>query len=142
MMAWLNATPKPPEGSKRAELIQKKKAEAPKLSRLAEMKRAKIEPAMPPNPLPHLVEWFIEMGMSEANGMGMSPISWREIDAWCHRTGIDLSPWEAQILRRLSVEYLAESRRAEDENCPSPCRTEVTQSERETEQARLEMVLG
>lgn len=139
-MAWLHATPKPPEGTKRA--ANQQKNEAPKLSRLDDMKRSGILPAMPANPLPHIVEWLVEMGISESNGMGASPLSWQEISAWCERTGVDLSPWEARLIRALSVEYIGFSRRAEDENCPSPCRTEVTQRERDTEQARLESVLG
>ena len=74
--------------------------------------------------------------------MGAGPLSWREIDAWCNRTHIDLAPWESRLIRRLSVEYLAEGRRAESENCPPPWRAEVTAEEVQTEVDRLRMVLG
>jgi hypothetical protein len=117
-------------------------AKAPALSRMAEMKAKKIPVQMPPSPAYHLVEHFIEMGMSEAAGMGMVPLSWREINAWCDRTRVDLAPWEARLIRKLSTEYLAESRRAESENCPPPWRAEVTQRELDVEQARLELLLG
>jgi hypothetical protein len=137
-MAWLNATPKPPSGSKRAD----PKFERKVLSRQAQMKKDGVPLRWPPNPLPHIVTRFIEIGMSESNGMGSSPLSWREINEWQRATGVELAPWEARLIRRLSSQYLAESRKAEDENCPPPWRAEVTQREREIEQAKLEMVLG
>nr|WP_277923477.1 hypothetical protein [Sphingomonas sp. TREG-RG-20F-R18-01] len=114
----------------------------PTLSRMATMKKDKLPVVMPPAPAYHLVEYLIEMGMSEAAGMGMVPLSWREINAWCDRTRVDLAPWEARLIRRLSTEYLAESRRAESENAPPPWRAEVTQRELDIEMARLEMLLG
>ncbi|WP_243395567.1 phage tail assembly chaperone [Sphingomonas oleivorans] len=137
-MAWLNATPKPPEGTKRAEA----KDRPPALSRIEQMKRDKITPRMPPNPAPHLITWLVEIGLTEEAGMGRGPISWQSIDAWCNRTSIDLEPWQSRLLRSLSTEYLAESRRAESENCPAPWRAEVTEREKEVEVARLRMVLG
>jgi hypothetical protein len=137
-LAWLNATPKPPEGSKRADPKFQRKL----LTRQDQMKKDGIPVRMPPNPAPHIIGRFVEIGISEANGMGASPLSWREINEWQRATSVDLSPWEVRLLRRLSTEYLAESRKAESENCPPPWRAEVTQREREVEQARLEMVLG
>lgn len=136
-MAWLHATPKPPEGSKRAQVEQ-----AVKISRLDRMKKDRIVPKMPPNPAPHIIDRLVEIGLTEAAGMSASPLSWREIMEWQRATGHDLPPWELKLLRKLSVEYLAESRRAESENCPPPWRAPVTQREGETEEARLRMVLG
>jgi hypothetical protein len=137
-MAWLNATPKPDERSKQA----RPEFQRPRISRFDRLKRDKIPVAMPPNPAPGIVNRLMEIGLSESAGMGAAPLGWATIDAWCNRTGVDLPPWEARLIRHLSVEYLAESRRAESENCPPPWRAEVTQREREVEQARLEMVLG
>lgn len=137
-MAWLNATPKPDERSKAAD----PRFERPKISRIERMKRDKIPIAMPPNPAPSIVDRLMEMGLSEAAGMGAAPLSWLSIDAWQRVTGITLPTWEVRLLRKLSIAYLAENRAAESENCPPPWRAEVTQREREVEQARLEMVLG
>jgi len=139
-MAWLHAVPKPDEGTKRAKMGNA--AATPQISRIDKLKRDKIPVQMPPNPAPHLVGFLVEMGMSEAAGMGMVPLSWREINAWCDGTRVDLAPWERRLIRKLSTEYLAESRRAESENCPPPWRAEVTQRELDVEQARLEMLLG
>lgn len=96
---------------------------------------------MPPNPAPHLTDRLIEIGLTEPGGMG-GPISWQTIDAWKRGTSVPLDPWEARLLRRLSIAYHAETRRAEDETCPPPWRAEVTARERAIEEATLRSVLG
>lgn len=106
------------------------------------MKKDGIEPKMPPNPAPHIIYRLTEIGLTEANGMGASPLSWREIEAWQRSTRVRLAPWEARLIRQLSIEYLGEARRAESENCPAPYHTEVTRREREVEEEQLRMVLG
>lgn len=136
-MAWLNATPKPDESTKRASPVA-----AGEGSRLDQYKRQKIDPPMPPNPAPHIIDRLVEIGLNEAAGMGVGPISWLSIDAWQRLTATYLSPWEAKLIRALSVEYVAESRRAESETCPPPWRAKVTARERDTELQRLQMVLG
>lgn len=137
-LAWLGTAPQPPAGSKRAE-----HAKAPnKITRLDRMKADRIKPQMPPNPMPHLTAQLIEIGITQAGGMGPVPLSWQEIEAWRRCTGARLSRWELRLIRSLSVAYIAESRRAESDTCPPPWRGEVTEREREVEDARLRMVLG
>lgn len=65
-------------------------------------------PLLPPNPAPYLTDWLFEIGPTQANGMGEGRIGWREIEAWEGRMGIELMPWEAKLLRRLSGEYADE----------------------------------
>lgn len=133
MLGWLHATPVPPKESKRV---------PSKLSRLERMQRDRIDPEMPPNPAPHITGWLVDMGIVEARGMGNAVLSWGEIDAWCRRTRVDLEPWVARLIRHLSAAYIAEGRRAESETCPAPWRTQVSQRERDADEARLSMVLG
>lgn len=137
-MAWLNATPKPPEGTKRAAAKQA----PPAPSRIDRMKSQGIAPQMPANPAPHIIDRLIEMGLTEAAGMGAGPIGWTTMAAWSALTGIPLQSWEARLLRKLSSEYLAESRKAESENCPPPWRGTITEREKQVEVAGLRMVLG
>lgn len=137
-LAWLNAVPRPPERSKRAE----KQLDTPQISRLEQLKKKKLPAPMPPNPAPHIVGWLLELGITQAAGMGAAPLSWTEIDAWCRRTCLDLGPWESRLLRRLSVEYLGESRRAEAEACPPPWKAPVTAAEISSEVSELMAVLG
>ena len=134
--AWLNATPKPPAGSRRA------KSDAPTLSRREQLKRNRIPPPLPPNPAPHIVDRLVEIGLTEAAGMGAGPLSWAAIVAWQTATGVRLPPWEARLIRRLSLDYVAESHRAEDETCVAPWRAAVSKAEIDSEAARLCAVLG
>lgn len=136
-MAWLNATPKPPAGSKRAKAEQTSTT-----TRLQRMKRDGVEPSMPPNPAPQILARLLEIGITEAAGLGAGPLSWQTIQAWQDVLRVRLPRSEAQLLRRLSVEYLAEGRRAESENCPPPWRTAPTAREQEVELDQLRMVLG
>lgn len=140
-LAWLQATPKPSPGTRRAKMATDHAP--PRLSRLDELKKAGIRnPPMPPNPMPHLVDRLIEMGLTEAGGMGAAPLSWLTIDAWQRVTGVTIAPWEARLIRRLSTDYLAMSRAAESENCPAPWRAPITAEQRASEVERLKLVLG
>lgn len=139
-MAWLNAVPRPDVRSRRGKAAE---AEPPRTSRLEDMKRRKIEPVMPPNPAPELISRLIEIGLTAGGGMGPAPLSWTEIVNWQIATKVALQPWEARLMRRLSVEYVAEGRRAENENCPQPWRTKiVTESEAKAELDDLRSLLG
>lgn len=137
-MAWLNAVPKPDERTKRA----KSEEGPPKLTRVERMKRDGVTVPMPPNPLPHVIDRLIEIGLTEAAGMGAGPVSWQTMDAWANRTSVNIPPWEARLIRRLSVEYVAEQRRAESENCPPPWAWQTTEAEKQAANRELEMVLG
>lgn len=129
--------PKPDEQTKRAQA-----GGGSKLSRIDRLKRDRIVPPLPANPAPAIVDRLVEIGLTEAAGMGIVPLSWREIEAWQCNSAIALPPWEARLIRRLSVDYVAQSRRSESENCPPPWSTAVTAREIETEEARLRAVLG
>lgn len=142
-VAWLNAVPRPAPGSKRAEIAAKAGEGAPSATRLDRLKAVGVKtPPLPPCPLPHVIGWLFEIGLQDSIGMGAAPLSWREINGWCDATGVDLSGWDRRLIRRLSVDYVGEARRAEDESCPSPWRAPVTAEERASEDARLRMVLG
>jgi hypothetical protein len=113
-LAWLMAVPKDPK--------QKNLASDPKepVSRFEQMKEDGFEPELPPVSAPHLITWLMEIGPVELAGMDRVPISWREIHYWKENAAVDLRPGEARLLRRLSSDYLAESRQAEKPDCPAP----------------------
>jgi len=138
-MAWLNAVPKPDPRSRRGKAEENA---PPRLSRLDELKRKKITPVMPPNPAPALIARLIEIGLTEGGGMAPVPLSWGAINEWAKAVEVDVEPWEKRLMRALSVEYIAESRRAERETCPAPWRAPVvTQAEREAEVDALRALL-
>jgi hypothetical protein len=101
------------------------------------MKRAGSQPQMPHNPMPHVIDRLFEIGLTEAVGMGVGPISWATINAWQRAVMVTLPPWEARLLRRLSADYVAENRLAEDEGRPPPWRTDLTARDRVAVGARI-----
>lgn len=68
----------------------------------------------------YLIGYLFEAGPTMPGGMGSTVLSWAEITAWQERTGTPLQPWESRFLRRLSAEYLRQSRDAEKLDCPPP----------------------
>ncbi len=130
-MAWLNATPRPDNPP------EKGGAKPPDISRADQLKKDGVSPKMPHNPAPHIIDRLVEIGLTEAGGIGAAPLSWREITAWQVATSIALPPWEARLIRKLSVEYLAESSRAKSEACPPPWTAPATVHDRKTEEMLL-----
>lgn len=68
----------------------------------------------------YLIAYLFEIGPTLAAGMGNGPLTHSEIQAWQNNTGIELQPWEARFVKRLSNEYLNESQRAVARDCPAP----------------------
>lgn len=86
----------------------------------ADKKDDDYQPEMPPIDCGYLVSYLFEIGPTMAAGMGSGPITHGEIESWQRITGVDLNPWEARTLRRLSIDYLAESHKATQIDCPAP----------------------
>ncbi|WP_235530339.1 hypothetical protein [Sphingomonas sp. Leaf62] len=107
------------------------------VSRLTAMNARKVPVAMPPNRLPHMISRWIEIGMTAGGGMAPAALSWLEINEWQKSSCITLCPWESRTIHALSVAYVAEGRRAEEEACPPPWRAPVTAEERASEEAAL-----
>jgi hypothetical protein len=101
------------------------KSKAPPVSRRQKMKDERkdqdYEPDMPPaEGVGYLLGYLWEVGPTMAAGMGAGPVTHTELRAWQANTGIELAPWEARILRRLSHDYLAESHAAEKPDRAAP----------------------
>lgn len=110
--AWLGAVPEAAPGAR---------ADAAKLSRRERMEHDGGEIEMPPfDDGEYLIGYLYELGPTVAAGMGAGPVTFAEMAAWQAARGFELEPWEARLLRRLSVDYLAESHRATERNCPPP----------------------
>lgn len=75
---------------------------------------------MPPCAALYLVDWLFEIGPVMASGMGCVPLTHGEIEAWQHNTGIGLEQWEARMLKKLSLIYLAETQAAAAADYPAP----------------------
>lgn len=68
----------------------------------------------------YILDFLFEVGPTMAVGMGSAPLTFAEIEAWQRMVGIELSPFEAKLLRSLSVAYLDESYAATKRDCPPP----------------------
>lgn len=114
--AWLDVAPRNDKGKaglSRLEMIRR------------DQRNPAYEPEMPEvSACGHLIGYLFDAGPFEQGGMGPAPLSWKEINAWCDRTGIDLQPWESRMLRVLSSAYTGEMNAAEDQKRVSPCGAE------------------
>jgi hypothetical protein len=72
----------------------------------------------------YLIQLWEEAGTIESNGMGITRLSWKEIEAWLavrERKGeLPLKAWEIDMVRMLSTEYVAEYQAASEVNAPAP----------------------
>lgn len=84
-----------------------------------------------PGPADHVLGYLYEIGPVAHGGMGPAPIGHAEIEAWQGNTGIELTAWEARTLRRLSLDYIAASRQAEEPGCQPPWDDRPPQERRE-----------
>ena len=71
---------------------------------------------MPPCDALYLAGYLFEIGPV----MGDIPLTHSEIESWMRNTGLRLNTWEIRTLKRLSIDYLAESRKATESGCPAP----------------------
>lgn len=99
---------------------QDKGAKIRPLSRIEAMGDRADELEYPPCDAGYLIKYLFDVGPVDAGGMGPMPLSHREIEAWQRNTGIELTAWEAGMLRKMSKEFLAMSQDATSPTCPPP----------------------
>jgi hypothetical protein len=114
-LAWLGTAPKPLSSSK-----GRRDTDTEPLTRMQRMAVDDLTPDMPPIRTPWIIDHLMDLGPSEAGAMGPVPISWASIDHWQRCSGHDLPPWTTRLLRRLSVDFVAETVRAREPDCPPP----------------------
>lgn len=71
---------------------------------------------VPPNPMPYITDWLFEIGPDKGDG----PLEWADLIAWQGFSGIELTPLEARLLRRLSIAHVNQKHKAFKEDCPMP----------------------
>jgi hypothetical protein len=137
VLAWLQTAPVNPTEEHRN--LSHKKSNTPEpTTRIQEMLNKGEQPDLPEvfGGL-YLVEYLMDAGPGSVAGMGMVPITWPDLAAWQDQIGIQLAPWESKMLRRLSGEYLAQARKSEQPDCPSPAYTPLTDEVRDAVANRL-----
>jgi len=66
------------------------------------------------------------LGVAVMGYAAIEPLPWTEISAYQSATGVRLTAWEAETVRILSEQYVAQVRASDDENCPAPYTPEMT----------------
>lgn len=132
-LAWIGTAPQPRD-KKTLDGVEP-------ISRLRKMEEDGLTPIFPPNPAPHLTGYLMEMGPVESGGMDGAPIGWATMRFWQDQIGIELQPWEARLIRRLSAEYLEQCRKARSPDCPSPWGAR-TEEDRSAMSAKIKSLFG
>lgn len=68
----------------------------------------------------YLFEYLLKMGVMCFSGMINVPLSWSEIKSWCELTGVRLSAWEVQTIRRASEVYVEQVELSRKPDAPMP----------------------
>ena len=68
----------------------------------------------------HVMSYFFSVGPVLSGGNGPAPLTHLEIRAWQENTGNCLNGWEANLLKTLSIEYLAEFDAAKSPGAVAP----------------------
>lgn len=87
----------------------------------------------------YLVHYLFEAGPTMPGGMGPAPLTFVELESWQRQAAIDLDPWEVRLVRRLSVEYCAESQAASKPDAPPPFKSSDV---RRLQQAKIDRALN
>jgi hypothetical protein len=98
-LAWIDAVP-----------------DESKLSRRDFFEKDGLEIVFPEVRAYYLIEHLFDIGIS----IGDHSITYSEIEAWQRLSGVELQPFEARFLKKLSEAYLSAAREAADNDAESP----------------------
>jgi hypothetical protein len=115
-LAWLNTSPVP-----KNKKVESKSDTRTRKERMEENDEIVILPECIAD---FLLCHLMEVGPSLSTGLGPAPFDHRHIEAWMRCNGIELPPWQCNLLVQLSREYVSFQSKAVEEDCPSPWATE------------------
>lgn len=95
----------------------------------------------------YLIDLWEEAGAVETTGMGITKLSWQEIESWLNirklKGEAPLTAWEIETVRKLSEEYVAEYFAATDKTRKPPYEFESLEDiDREALSNKLKNVLS
>jgi len=74
----------------------------------------------PTDGLEVVIGHFHEVGRVGYSGMGVTPLTWQEIDSWASTTSLQLPVWERLAIHEMSMAYVGEYNQASDPNREAP----------------------
>lgn len=92
--------------------------------------------------MPYITEWFFNIGPANPTPMGNSPLTLKNISDEMAVLGIEVWPWEALALRRMSNAYLNMKEAAKAPDCPPPFGGAELMPEREAVSRKISMMLA
>lgn len=105
-VAWLNATLDPPKEQTTSNRNSRNEP-PPLVTRKQKLAAEGVELQYPQLcGEAYLLDILFDAGPVQPLGMGSAPLDYAEIEAWQRTHGVQLTPWEAGMLRRLSRAYL------------------------------------
>lgn len=90
------------------------------MTRRGRMKLLGIKPTLPSCRAEYLVRTLFEVGPDSSG----SALSFTELVNWQNSSGVELSAWESETLRRSSIAYLNQSQASTAFDCDPPYQTE------------------
>lgn len=84
------------------------------------MEQAGEDISLPECSADFLLHYFLEIGPTAYTGMGSVPFDFTHIVAWQCCTGVELHPWQAQLLVQMSRDYVEFAYKATEPECLSP----------------------
>lgn len=63
---------------------------------------------------------YMAMIAEDVGVAGKEPIQWSEIYSYTQCSGKELTPWESETLRKMSIAYISQSIKSQDPKCLAP----------------------
>lgn len=77
----------------------------------------------------HGCEYIVEITSETGLDVAGKPISYSELQAWQHFSGVELTPWESVTIKAMSSAYCTWLVKAQDPACQQPVYTETRSME-------------
>ena len=75
-------------------------------------------------PFGYIIEVLSRIGVALNSGNGVHGLTWQEISAFVSMTGLSLTSWESDTIKRLSALYASSVLKYDNQNIPAPHRNE------------------
>ncbi len=116
-VAWLDAKLNPPKRSS----TNKSNDPEPSLTRRQKLLAEGLDFELPElEGESYLLDILFDVGPYVPSGMGEMPLAYGQLESWQRLMGVELSPWEARTLQRLSRAYCGQLAASADPAVSAP----------------------
>lgn len=78
----------------------------------------------------YIVKLWHESGTVMSGASGPTALNWQELKAWREENDLELTNYEVDAIRRMSIEYVSEYYEASDKTRPAPYVIEIEELDR------------